>query len=337
MDRLELWRGTGAVDMTQWLCLRYGVSYWKARRWIASAHAMEQLPNVAEALSRGDLGFDKVVELTRFATPETERDLVEWARDVSCGRIRRRGDLERRETAEETGDVDRGRSLAWWYVDDGRRFGLETEMPAAQGALVAKALSRLADTLPVMPGEDDRFFIEQRRADALVALASAQIAADPDPDRATIVVHARVDPAGRAEGGFEVEAGPAIPEQTAQRLLCTARVQAVVEDAAGDVVGLGRMAREPSEWMLRQLRHRDQGCTFPGCGATRWAQAHHITWWSRGGRTDLANLVLTCLFHHKLVHEYGWTVRRESNGEVIWARPDGIRFHAGPAPPRRVA
>jgi Domain of unknown function (DUF222) len=337
VDRLELWRGTGAVDMAQWLYVRYGVSDWKARRWIASAHALEGLPRVSDAFDRGELGIDKVVELARFATPETEGELVEWARDVSCGRIRHRGDLARRESVEEARDVDRDRSLTWWYFDDGRRFGLEAELPAAQGAVVARALGRLADSLPVMPDERHRFFTSQRRADALVALASARIAQDPDPDRATIVVHARVGSDGRPDGGFEIEGGPAVPEPTARRLLCSSRVQALVEDASGEVVGLGRMAREPSEWMLRQLRHRDRGCTFPGCGATRWAQAHRVRWWSRGGRTDLENLVLTCLFHHKLVHEYGWTIRRERGGTVIWTRPDGVRFHADPAPPRRVA
>ena len=102
------------------------------------------------------------------------------------------------------------------------------------------------------------------------------------------------------------------------------------------MIGLGRMAREPAEWMLRHLRHRDRGCTFPG-HSTRWTQAHHIRWWSRGGTTDLENLVLTCLFHHKLVHEYGWTIRRERTDQVVWLRPDGVRFHAGPAPPIRAA
>jgi hypothetical protein len=123
--------------------------------------------------------------------------------------------------------------------------------------VVARALSRLADSLPVMPGEQDRCFTNQRRADALVALASARIAMDADPGRASIVVHANVDAAGRLDGGFEIEGGPVIPEHTAQRLLCTSRVQAVIERGAGDVVALGRMAREPSEWMLRQLRHRE--------------------------------------------------------------------------------
>jgi hypothetical protein len=103
VDSLELWRGDGCADMAQWLLVRYGVSDWKARRWIAAAHAIDR-PRVSAAMSRGDLGIDKVVELTRFATPETERDLVEWARDVSAGRIRHRGDLARREADHEVRD-----------------------------------------------------------------------------------------------------------------------------------------------------------------------------------------------------------------------------------------
>jgi hypothetical protein len=56
-------------------------------------------------------------------------------------------------------------------------------------------------------------------------------------------------------------------------------------------------------------------------------------WWERGGRTDLDNLVLLCFFHHKLVHEYGWTLRWGDDGVLEWWRPDGSPYRAGPAPP----
>ena len=60
---------------------------------------------------------------------------------------------------------------------------------------------------------------------------------------------------------------------------------------------------------------------------------HHITWWEHGGPTDLDNLVLTCTFHHRLMHEYGWAVKRGATGSITWFRPDGTRYSAGPAPP----
>jgi hypothetical protein len=37
-------------------------------------------------------------------------------------------------------------------------------------------------------------------------------------------------------------------------------------------------------------------------------KAHHIWHWELGGPTDYDNLVLVCLFHHKLAHEGGWSV-----------------------------
>ena len=91
VDRLELWRDSGARDMAHWLWMRYGISEWKARRWIAASHALEYLPRIAEAFSSGELGIDKVVELSRFATPHTEADLLRWAQAVSSGAIRARG------------------------------------------------------------------------------------------------------------------------------------------------------------------------------------------------------------------------------------------------------
>lgn len=52
-----------------------------------------------------------------------------------------------------------------------------------------------------MPGEEDPFYASARRADALVLLCSAQLASDPDPDRATVIVHARDSLAAGTTGG----------------------------------------------------------------------------------------------------------------------------------------
>jgi hypothetical protein len=338
VDRREAWRDDGARDTAHWLSMRYGISGWKAHRWIAAAHALDRLPRLADALASGALGIDKVVELARFATPEREADLIRWAREVSCATVRRRGDLEARATREQVVGAERDRRLSWWWCDEGRRLGLEAELPAAQGAVVVRALERAAQMVPTMPGEEDACFVEARRADALVALASATIAGDPDPDRATLVVHAQVDVmTGELRSG-EIEGGPGLHRETVARLSCGARIQTVLEDLRGNVLGLGRMSREPSAWMVRQVRYRDRGCRFPGCGTRRFTEAHHIVWWSRGGRTDLDNLLLICSFHHRLVHEHGWTIERDAGGEVRWCRADGTRHRAGPrdglSPPR---
>jgi Domain of unknown function (DUF222)/HNH endonuclease len=324
VDRRELWQDSGARDMAHWLVIRYGISYWKASRWIHASHALTALPVISAAFASGELGIDKVVELTRFATPEMEADLVVWAQGVSCGCIREKGDLAHR-SVEEAREAEQARSLSWWYFSENARFGLSAELPAAEGALVAKALERLADRLPAMPGEEREWSADARRADALVALCSARIANDSDPDRATVVIHARLDQPAEEVHGCEIEGGPAINPEVARRLGCNGRIQVVMEDSSGQPIRLGRIRREPPDWMLRQLRYRDRECTFPGCGARQFTQAHHIVWWDRGGRTDLDNLVLVCTFHHKLVHEYGWTLQRIRDGTIHWFHPDGGR------------
>ncbi len=332
VDRTEAWQGDGARDVAHWVGMRYGISAWKAHRWVAAAHALAELPTTAEALGSGRLGIDKVVELTRLATPKTERGLIWWATTVSCGAIRRRADLMSRLDLHEDRDADRDRSLSWWYSEEGRRWNLQAELPAAAGAVVVRAIERMATQVPESPDEDVVADASARRADALVALCSARIASDPDPDRATVVVHAQLDGLENGSGGAELEGGPVIHPETVRRLLCNARVQTVVENESGDVIGVGRLTREPSAWMVRQIRHRDRECRFPGCGARAFTESHHVTFWRHGGRTDLDNLVLICSFHHKLVHELGWRLRRGSDGQVRWFRPDGRLYRAGPSP-----
>ncbi len=333
MDGTGAWREDGARDLAHWLSMRYGISAWKAQRWIGAAHALEELPALASALSSGELGADKVLELCRFAVPETEARLIRWAKEVSCATVRRRADREVRPTIEDDREADRARSLSWWWFEEGRRFGLSAELPAAQGAVVARALERMAERIPPMPGEEGPVYADARRADALVAVCSAGIASDPDPDRATVVVHTSIERLMTDSMSSELEDGTPLHPETVRRLICDSRTQIVVEGPPGNVVGLGRISREPSASLLRQVRYRDRGCRFPGCGTKAFTHAHHIRWWRHGGRTELENLLLICSFHHKLVHEYGWSVKRDRQGGISWFRPDGTRYRAGPAPP----
>src|SRR6266511_5656442 len=138
--------------MAHWLGMRYGISDWKAHRWIAAAHALEDLPLLSEAFSSGELGIDKVVELTRFATPKTEARLIPLARGGVLGVHPAEG----RPGRSVPGGGRRGRARP-----DPVLVVLRGELPVRavrgaprgpRGAVVARALERLAETLPVMPG-----------------------------------------------------------------------------------------------------------------------------------------------------------------------------------------
>ncbi len=322
-DERAVWTDSGAMSMSHYVSMRYGVSWWKAERWIRAGHALRSLPRIAGAFERGEIGIDKVLELCRFATPETEARLLRWAGEVSAATIRRRGDLEVRRSREEAEQAERARSVNIWYADEGTMGELLARLPAAEMAVVEQCLDRVADRLPTMPDEDPNG--PERLADALVAVCRGS--ADPTP---TILIHAPAEALlsddRSARVGFEgVVVGAAL-----QRLACEARLQVVAEDGAGNPLALGRARREPPASMLRLLRHRDPECRFPGCGRRSYLKAHHIKWWSRGGRTDLDNLLMICTFHHRLVHEHGWRIERAADGAVAWYRPDGTKYRAGP-------
>jgi hypothetical protein len=103
-------------------------------------------------------------------------------------------------------------------------------------------------------------------------------------------------------------------------------------DADGRVVEIGARTWTIPPALRRALHHRDRGCRFPGCGV-RFGQGHHIRHWAQGGPTTLSNLALLCRRHHRAVHEEGFQVDREPDGELRFRRPDGRVLPDVPPPP----
>ena len=340
LDVPVVWETDGARTFAHWLSGRLGISHWAASRLINAAHSLPFLPQVDRAFQGCRLSIDKVIELTRFATPENEERLIKWAERVSPACIRRKADVESRRSLEDAVEPDKARWLNYSWFDEGRRMGLEGEFPADQGAVIAKALDRLADAMPDIIDEDAEDpvprheSLAERRADAIFSMASATIAVDQNPDLATVVVHADLGTLADEDASCEFEHGPVIHSETARRLSCDCRLEVVLHNERGETAGVGRKSRTVPPWMARQLRKRDFGCTFPGCSSKRFLHAHHIEHWSRGGPTDLDNLVLVCTFHHKLVHEYGWNVELGLPGIAHWYRPSGVEYLPNRAPPQ---
>ena len=92
--------------------------------------------------------------------------------------------------------------------------------------------------------------------------------------------------------------------------------------ADGRTTEIGARTRTIPPALRRALHYRDGGCRFPGCGV-RFGQGHHIEHWAHGGPTTLSNLVLLCRRHHRAVHEEGFQVDQQPDGELRFRRPDG--------------
>ena len=94
------------------------------------------------------------------------------------------------------------------------------------------------------------------------------------------------------------------------------------------MLDVGRRTRSISPALRRGLEVRDGGCRFPGCGL-RFTEGHHIRHWADGGETSLSNALLLCRFHHRLVHEGGWTVRWWGEGRPVFFDPAGGTHYDG--------
>jgi hypothetical protein len=229
-------------------------------------------------------------------------------------------------TAQADSSRQNRRALHCWWEEDWMR--LSGRLPAADGAVVAKALERIREGYGPDPATG-LFDPPAALADALVELASTRVANDADADRATVVVHVDAGALAGGQGTAELEDGPAFPIEVARRLACDARLEVVAEGASGPL-GIGRIRRQVPAWLSRQLRRRDRGCRFPGCSRTHHLQAHHVKHWAEGGPTDTGNLVLVCGRHHRLVHERGWSIRGTPDHGLTFVKPNGRPLRHGP-------
>ena len=81
------------------------------------------------------------------------------------------------------------------------------------------------------------------------------------------------------------------------------------------VIDVGHATRSISPSQRRALGVRDKHCSFPGCDRpVNWTSPHHVEFWSRGGPTNMSNLICLCWFHHRCVHEGGWQVVKAAQG-----------------------
>jgi len=112
--------------------------------------------------------------------------------------------------------------------------------------------------------------------------------------------------------------------------------RAVVVGTGGEVLDAGRTARFPGPRLRRAIIARDRHCQFGSCDAPwQHCDLHHLIFWADGGPTTRDNLALICARHHTLVHEHGWTLRRQPDGSITTlpplprqrssARPSGAR------------
>lgn len=355
-------------DSTAWLCNELRLAGGDARARVQLARECSLLAAPLTSVREGELRFDHVRAISAAVRPlrllpqEQEAAvplLHELARSADPARVRGAG-RRIREAVDPDGALrehDRQferRHLTLAPLLDGMTT-IEGTLDAEGSATVAAALA------PLMVPADatDARSAGQRRADALVEIASLALRSEQLPDLSgtvaaldvvvpvQAVVRAGVRHPRPAEGVGLVHDAPggpvALSRDSVERLMCDSRIGRVLLGPDGATLDLGRRVRLFSPDQRRALTVRDGGCRFTGCTRPpRYTDAHHVVPWVDGGETDLPNAMLLCRWHHTLVHRGpgrgGWRVatldaRLGSNGALVFRGPAGQEIRSEPRAP----
>jgi len=186
-----------------------------------------------------------------------------------------------------------------------------------------------ADASAADPGErsePDPRTREQRDFDAFIAIIKLGASTKDEHlfghNDATVRVHVAAESLVGGDGVAWIEGQDELqPATVAQRIACTAGIIPIIIGDRGSALNVGRAQRLFTTAQRIALAARDGGCLHPGCRVpARFTEAHHITPWSQGGRTDLADGVLLCRFHHRMVHAQRWRIRRDTDA-TYWLEP----------------
>jgi hypothetical protein len=322
------WKAWGCTDCAAWLNLRCGMVPGTAREKVRTARALMTLPLISNSFAVGDLSYSNVRALTRVATPTNEQNLLDFAVGATASQVeqkcRQMRNGDRDVSNRDANRIHQSRWLSRTRNADGSMC-FSIDLPGEQGELVMKAIEFAMSEDQIVADES----LFARQADALVTIAKGYLSDDQQgksssADNYQVIVH--VDESALKNEGGESD----LPIESVRRLTCDGSVVPVIQDQSGEPLDVGRKHRTVHPSLKRALLARDKHCRFPGCTHDRWIDAHHVKHWADGGETSPANLILLCSAHHRMVHEEGFRIEKDFQGNWYFQRPDGRAVPQGP-------
>jgi len=317
----------GFATAVDWLRITLHMREGDVRDRLFVGEQAGHVPASVAAMEAGDIGFGHLVLIakTRRALVDSvhqtlsfdELQLLACAREESVGRFYYTCE-NYRYACDAAGYAEGaiGQHLLRELTIRRRRDGMSTLWGRLDPVAAASLRSALAP-LARRQGKDDHRSFKQRLHDAMTErLGAAQEA------RINITMSVETLAGLKGAPAAEIEGQPPIAQPTSDRLSCSGSLRRFVLDSDSVVVDVGRSRRVPSPPARSALDGRDQGCVWPGCERpASYCSPHHLVHWARGGSTDLDNQVLLCYFHHRRVHEGGWQIFRDANGQITTFRP----------------
>lgn len=279
-EESRLYRRLGYITMHEYLDreLHYGPH--AANERLRVAHALVELPLIAELFGEGELCFSAVRELTRVATAATEQAFLAKAQGKTAHQV------QQMVAGLKPGDSPDAKP-------DPRRIKhrVVIEVSAETYAAWRQARAALDDELGERLSDDDALQTLCRRATETCPTREDV----PRPAVQTALTSCRA-----CKQSFIECAGEALPidPATAARLSCDAEH---IGDLDSDE--LTRVTSVIPAAIRRKVFHRDHfACVTPGCRATRFLDLHHIRHREDGGDHSMSNIAVLCFGCHRRHH-----------------------------------
>jgi len=311
-----LWEDEGSNTPLEWIRFNCRLTSSAAADRLAVGELMGRLEESVEAVRRDEIGFAHLTVMARTANAVgkvfDESRLLKLARETSPGKfyfkcLHYRHSVDAQGYAREQAELAESRSLRLSTAQDGCLL-LSGVLDPVGGAALRTALEPLARK----SGEHDYRELDQRLADALVELAESKLEVQLQVTSSVETLLGLVGAPG-AESQFSLP----ISGQTVERWACDSSLSRILlQDSV--VIDVGRSERTIKGPRRRALIARDQHCRWPGCDRpASWCDGHHLVHWLHGGGGEIENQVLLCRRHHRLVHEGGWQLVKQEDGDVV--------------------
>ncbi|SMD19780.1 HNH endonuclease signature motif containing protein [Lentzea albidocapillata] len=274
------------------------------------------LPGVAAAMAEGELSEDHVEVLAEAmaALPSVaEEHVVEYARQheprsakAFCKELAYRLDQDGQEPKDPAPAPQKNVLRRQWR---GGRYLLSADLDAETGAKLDALIDPLAK-----PEPHDQRCAPEREGDALCEVIDLALRADSSRihggERVQLTITVDYDKLRENIGTALLDNGEHLPMAQVRKMACDAGIIPTLLGSRSQIHDVGRKTRTINAGLRRVLVARDKGCAFPGCTRPpKHCEAHHIRFWSEGGKTNADNLVLLCRRHHDLMHHSEWQIQ----------------------------
>lgn len=330
----EVWRGDGDRSPEEWLARQTGTTTAEAGRLVDTGRKLEQLPAVAEAVTRGELSAKQAEAIAGAASadPAAEDRLLDHAKDNT---LRELQDECRRTRVNAEADPEAARrrahakrSCRTWTDADGVTGHLHMTGPVANIARLDNAIRHRADkTFRTARTEGRREPSEAYAFDAAEELLTGAGDGTAAPAGADAKIIVRVDHSALVRGlavegeTCEIAGVGPIPVTTVREWMDDAFVAAVLTQGEDvhKVVHLGRRFKAAQR---TALQWQNPVCARKGCSNRLRLEYDHFEDWAATHTTRVEAGKRFCSACHRL-KSTGWQVSEpDADGQCTFTPPN---------------